>query len=284
MGKPLWNIFLNSPLFGYGIGSTIFKNPALWALLTKIDDLLESAENKVVFDIGCGSGVKSLLMALKGARVRGFDADPNAIRNCQKNLKFGKNIDAKFYVWDIQGGLPTKYRGTVDFILCNQVIEHVENYEKALDEMIKVLKPEGRVFITTPNKLTHKLKRKEKVYGEKKYGHHHIFSRDDLRRIITRRKDVKIEEITTHNASPSLAIGLLYKIFVGIDLLHRAVQKIDEKRGTSLEVIYMVLIRPFAAICNSIVYPSILNSYLAKEGKIKGDEGGTIYLVLKKLT
>ena len=84
--RQLWDIFWESPLSTYGIGGNRFKNPVVWTLLTKIGETVGDARNKVVFDVGCGTSVKSLLLALKGAKVRGFDVDPRAIHNCHENL------------------------------------------------------------------------------------------------------------------------------------------------------------------------------------------------------
>lgn len=38
-----------------------------------------------------------------------------------------------------------------DFVYCLNVLEHVENIEDCLNEMIRVLKPGGWIYITTPN-------------------------------------------------------------------------------------------------------------------------------------
>jgi len=257
----------------------------MWALLTKIDETLGDARNKVVFDVGCGTGVKSLLLALKGAGVRGFDVDPRAIHNCHRNLKkIKEDVDAKFFVWGVQEGFPSKYGETVDFILCNQVIEHIRDYEKALDAMIRVLKPGGKIFITTPNKLTHRPKRAEEVFGRKELGHYHSFSREDLRKTIEKWRNVEIEELTTHNPVPPLTAKILYKIVSKLNEFQWFLQIVDERRGVhTLERTYVALTRMLVTLYNSLVYLSVLNSYLSGEREIKGDEGLTIYLILKKL-
>ncbi len=40
---------------------------------------------------------------------------------------------------------------TFDFIYCITVLEHVQNVEKCLQEMIRIVKPGGKVYINTPN-------------------------------------------------------------------------------------------------------------------------------------
>ena len=283
--KQLWDIFCESPLSNFGIGGTQFKNPVLYRLLIKIDDAIGDAENKFVLDVGCGCGVKSLLLALKGAKVNGFDVSPNAIYNCLENLKkIKKPVDAKFFVWDIQKGFPIERDENVDFILCTQVIEHIPNYEKALNEMIHVLKPGGKIFITTPNKLTHEPKRGEKVFGEKLHHHYHSFSKDDLKKVVERRRDIRIEELSTYNIKPPFTIAILLKILGYVDSFQRLTQKIDEKAGTGmLETLYVNITKPLVMVYNAFVYPSILDFYLKNEEKIEEDKKLTIYLILKKL-
>lgn len=43
--------------------------------------------------------------------------------------------------------------GQIDFIICFQVIEHIKDDFKAISEMKRVLRPGGKLIITTPNKL-----------------------------------------------------------------------------------------------------------------------------------
>lgn len=38
-----------------------------------------------------------------------------------------------------------------DYVHCYTVLEHVTNIEKCIDEMIRVVKPDGRIIINTPN-------------------------------------------------------------------------------------------------------------------------------------
>lgn len=49
---------------------------------------------------------------------------------------------------DIQDtGLPA---GSYDIVICNHVLEHVENYEKALEELYRILSPGGRLICSFP--------------------------------------------------------------------------------------------------------------------------------------
>jgi len=281
--KKLWDIFLESILSKYGIGGNRFKNPNTWALLNKIDEILGDARNKVVFDVGCGTGIKSILMALKGARVKAFDVDPRAIANCRKNLmKISEKVDIEFFVKDIHDWV-ADYRGKVDFVFCNQVIEHIQEYRSALNAMAEVLKPNGIMFITTPNKLTHAPKGSQKVFGEE-LGHHHAFTREDLRREIESWKRLKIKELTTHGPMPKRKERLVYKVVSKINEFQWFLKLVGGRIGTTaLEKIYVALTAPLSAVHNSLVYPSLQESYQKGEAKNRGDDGLAIHLVVEKL-
>ena len=278
----MWDVFLESNLSTYGIGGNRFKNPNMWALLNKVDETLGVARGKNVFDVGCGTGIKSILIAIKGAKVRGFDVDPKAIENCRKNLNKNKTpVDVDFQLTDAQNKLSGEYDGRVDFIFCNQVIEHIQDYQKTIDAMARALKPGGKILITTPNKFTHKPKGSQKVFGEE-LGHRHAFSRDDLQVNLGGRNDLEIEELTTHHPMPRSTTRFFNKIVSKLNEFQWFLQIFDERHGTPLEKLYVVMTMPLVAIHNSLVYPRILKSYMKDERKITGDEGLTIYLVLKK--
>lgn len=56
------------------------------------------------------------------------------------------NID---YVGDINDGLKAVPDSNFDFILCTQVLEHIKNPSWAFREFYRILKPDGKIFLTT---------------------------------------------------------------------------------------------------------------------------------------
>lgn len=53
------------------------------------------------------------------------------------------------YVCDINEGIPEIQNSTIDFILSTQVLEHVKEPHKVFKEFNRLLKTNGRVFLTT---------------------------------------------------------------------------------------------------------------------------------------
>ena len=103
-------------------------------------------KSKNFLEVGCGMGYFSNLATKAGAKVTGVDVGPKLIAICKS-----KNKKAKFMVASASS-LPFK-DSSFDILLSTEVIEHVENQNKAIKEMARVLKRNGILVITTPNKL-----------------------------------------------------------------------------------------------------------------------------------
>jgi len=109
------------------------------------------AKEKVALDIACGTGYGSSLILLSGAKkVMGVDISPEAVDFARTKYKMS---ELEFTVGNILNiDFPRNY---FDLVLCFETIEHVKNPEKACSELQRVLKPDGLLTISSPNrKLT----------------------------------------------------------------------------------------------------------------------------------
>lgn len=102
--------------------------------------------NLTIMDFGCGSGnMLSEIMKLNPkSKYIGIDVSDIAIKKIKE--RFPKEI---FFAVEDGGKIPVK-TGSVDFILALDVIEHVYNTKETLSELARILKPGGRILITTP--------------------------------------------------------------------------------------------------------------------------------------
>jgi GT2 family glycosyltransferase/protein-L-isoaspartate O-methyltransferase len=102
---------------------------------------------KEVLDAGCGVGYGSLLLARAGARrVVGIDASAEAI----EDARFRAGSCAEFVEGDIED-LPFAAR-SFDVVVCFETIEHVDDGGRALAEFKRVLRPDGVLIISSPNR------------------------------------------------------------------------------------------------------------------------------------
>lgn len=109
---------------------------------------LRHTHNKIVADIACGSGYGSYLLADKGAKkVIGIDRDKKTIRYATGRYK-KRNI---IYQVAEANNLPMK-PSSIDVVVSFETIEHIKKPITFIYETKKVLKKEGLLVISTPNK------------------------------------------------------------------------------------------------------------------------------------
>ena len=104
------------------------------------------AKGKRVLDIACGTGRGSRLLAEMGcaAEVIGCDIEADAIR-------YARTRNAHPHLGFLVCDALTFHSDTpFDLIVCFETIEHLCNPEILLRNLAALLKPEGRLFISTP--------------------------------------------------------------------------------------------------------------------------------------
>jgi len=104
-------------------------------------------------DLGTGSGNFEFEFARKVKEIVGIDYNDEAIDFLNGKLKEMKTRNVKLVLKDIRKLKQIKNLGKFDIVTAIDVIEHIETKEaKSLIKSIKpLLKPDGRVFIITPN-------------------------------------------------------------------------------------------------------------------------------------
>jgi 2-polyprenyl-3-methyl-5-hydroxy-6-metoxy-1,4-benzoquinol methylase len=98
---------------------------------------------KVVADVGCGGG--SLLDHLSGVAAKKIAIEPYDVY--RKDLKQRGYSSFAYAAQAVQG-----HEGKVDLAFSMQVIEHVNNPRTFLEEIKPLLKKDGELWISTPNR------------------------------------------------------------------------------------------------------------------------------------
>lgn len=118
--------------------------------------LLENLpKNSKILDLGCGSGRFSIGAARLGFKVFGLDICPEAIEAAIKRAQKNQLQNVKFGVCDMtQLSFPNN---SFNFVFCPRfsinAVATYKNRKRAIEEMFRVVRPNGKVFVESFNKL-----------------------------------------------------------------------------------------------------------------------------------
>lgn len=102
-----------------------------------------------VLDLGCAGGFMSEALAERGATVSGIDPAAAAIASASRHAK-ATDLEIDYRV-GVGEALPYP-DAAFDHVVCVDVLEHVEDLGKVLDEVRRVLKPGGFFLFDTINR------------------------------------------------------------------------------------------------------------------------------------
>lgn len=121
------------------LGDFPYKWPA-------IKPLIPTAPNLKILDFGCGTGdiLHQVMQLNPNSRYFGIDVSSIALKKTRR--RFPK---AKFYQVEDGDKIPLK-SSSIDFILILDVIEHIYNTQRTVKEIYRILKPGGKILVTTP--------------------------------------------------------------------------------------------------------------------------------------
>lgn len=103
-------------------------------------------KNSTVLDLACGTGFGSLKLAEASLNVCGGDISTEAIDYCRNTHKHER---LTFKVLD---GTKLPFENNhFDAIVSFETIEHTTEFDKMLEEFKRTLKPQGVIYLSTPN-------------------------------------------------------------------------------------------------------------------------------------
>lgn len=128
-------------------------------------------------DIGCAKGDTLEAARNIGANVYGIELNPKSVEICKT-----KGLDVQCGTVE-DSGYPDDY---FDIIWMSQVIEHLPFPKKSLKEILRILKPCGRLYIFCPNAGSYL----SKLFGRFWHGwhipfHFHAYTRETITKLLT---------------------------------------------------------------------------------------------------
>jgi 2-polyprenyl-3-methyl-5-hydroxy-6-metoxy-1,4-benzoquinol methylase len=103
-----------------------------------------------VVDIGCGAGTQALLWAELGHRVRGLDVNAPLISVAESRAR-ERGLPVTFEVGTATA-LPFADH-SADVVLLPELLEHVDEWQRCLDEAARLVRVGGLLYLSTTNVL-----------------------------------------------------------------------------------------------------------------------------------
>ncbi len=150
---------------------------------SRILEFLAGLPPSKVLDLGCSSGLLSERIRAMGHRVTGVDREA-----------FAQTLDRvdEFAVGDLEDGIPAEVGTGFDVVIAADVLEHLRQPERLLEDIKHVMEPGGRLIVSVPN-FGHWYPRVRSLVGAFDYDqrgildktHYRFFTRKSLTRMMT---------------------------------------------------------------------------------------------------
>jgi ubiquinone/menaquinone biosynthesis C-methylase UbiE len=123
---------------------------------------MQIVKDKVVLDIASGEGYGSNLLSYNAKKVYGVDISTEAVTHA--NIKYGKsNLD---FVTGSTSKIPLADT-SVDVVISFETIEHHDEHQLMMNEIKRVLKSNGVLLISSPEKNNYKFRERNNPYHVK---------------------------------------------------------------------------------------------------------------------
>lgn len=115
--------------------------PKLKEVIKLINEYYSSG---IILDMGCGDGmISQMIEQIFKVPLIGIDISTNLVKDCRGRVEH-------ILLCDLESPLPFRSR-IINFVMALDVIEHLIDIDGFLDEVRRLLKPQGKFLIVTPN-------------------------------------------------------------------------------------------------------------------------------------
>jgi len=129
----------------------LFTKETQQALRERVHWICAHVQGEKVLDIGCSQGIVVILLGREGFAVTGVDIESAAIAYAQAELqKEPEEVRARVSLLNADVASLNLASESFDSVILGEVIEHLLHPERVLAVADRVLKPGGRLIVTTP--------------------------------------------------------------------------------------------------------------------------------------
>jgi 2-polyprenyl-6-hydroxyphenyl methylase/3-demethylubiquinone-9 3-methyltransferase len=118
--------------------------------LDYIDQGVSGLAGKTVLDVGCGGGILSESMALRGANVTGIDMGSAPLSVAKLHL-YESALKVDYQCTSVEQ-LAAEHPASFDVVTCMEMLEHVPDPASVVTACHHLVKPGGHIFFSTINR------------------------------------------------------------------------------------------------------------------------------------
>jgi len=189
------------------------RNPLIreiyFSRLRKVLEMADEKRGQKILDLGTGSGV--LIPSLgKYNKVYAIDREKMFIKKAKKIAKMS-NVKAICIRQDISSKLPFK-NSFFDAVFCVSVLEHIEDLDKVMKEVKRIIKPGGLFIVGLPIERF-LVKSAFNIFGIKQHEDRgHISDFADINKKLKKYFDIERTEKIPFNLFPdALSLYIVFK-------------------------------------------------------------------------
>lgn len=116
----------------------------------RIHWIIREAKGEDILDIGCSGGLVPILLGREGKRVTGIDVSPEAIAEATSALKEEAASVQSVVMFSETNIMSFSANRQFDTVLMTEVLEHIGEPERVIQQAYTLVKPGGRLVVTVP--------------------------------------------------------------------------------------------------------------------------------------